>query len=209
MPLNSKFLLIVLTMLSSVIAFRPTAFSRGIGRGIDLQMGTGKEAKRAWAKGDLGKDIFDEDNADIADVKKKFKLEPESVFFEGPPSITEVIFPALSIFTVIGIIPFVAAAARQVWVRYKISSRRISIQSGIGGKDQAEIIYPDIEQMKYVFRAFGGSGDMVLFLKDGAKVELRHVPKFEEVYEYIFGKCDAEAQSKSMKITPKPAVNGA
>ena len=169
-----------------------------------MQMGTGKEAKRAWAKGDLGKDLFDEDNADIADVKKKFKLEPESVFFEGPPSSTEVILPALSIFTVIGIIPFIAAAARQVWVRYKVTSRRISIQSGIGGKDQAEIIYPDIEQMKYVFRALGGSGDMVLFLKDGAKVELRHVPKFEEVYGYIFGKCDAEAQSKSMKLAAKP-----
>lgn len=170
-------------------------------------MGTGKEAKRAWAKGDLaGKDIFDEENSDIAEVKKKFKLEPETVFFEGPPSASEVILPALSVFTVIGIIPFVASVARQVWVKYKITSRRISIQSGIGGKDQAEIIYPDVEQIKFVYRAFGGSGDMVLFLKDGAKVEMRHMQKFDEVYAYILSKCDADCQAKSMKLAPPKNV---
>ena len=49
----------------------------------------------------------------------------------------------------------------------------------------------------------GGAGDMVMFLKDGAKVELRHVPKFEEIYEYVLAKCDTEAQQKSMKLPTK------
>ena len=106
---------------------------------------------RAWAKGDLSdKDIF-EDSDDIGDgklKKEKFKLEPETVFFDGPPSISEVFLPALSIITVIGVIPFISALSRQAWVRYKITSRRIAIQSGVGGKEQAEIIYPDIEQIK-------------------------------------------------------------
>ena len=164
-----------------------------------LLMGVGKEAKRSWTTGDLaGKDMFEEE--DSSDMKKKFKLEPEVVFYEGPPSSSEVLFPALSIFTVIGIIPFISALARQAWVRYKVTSRRISIQSGIGGNDQSEIIYPDVEQIKYVYRAFGSSGDMVLFLKDGAKVELRHVPKFDEIYTFIMGKCDEECQAKSMKL---------
>ena len=60
----------------------------------------------------------------------------------------------------------------------------------------------DVEEIKYVFR-LGGAGDMVLFLKDGAKVEMRHVPKFDEVYEFVLGKCDAEAQEKSMKLPSK------
>ena len=135
------------------------------------------------------------------EVKKdKFKLEPETVFYEGPPSATELIIPGLSILTVIGVIPFAAALARQAWVRYKVTSRRLSIQSGLGGKTQTEIIYPDVEQIKYAYRSFGSSGDMVLFLKDGAKVEMRFVPKFEEVYQYVLSKCDAECQAKSMKI---------
>ena len=41
---------------------------------------------------------------------------------------------------------------------------------------------------------------MVLFLKDGAKVELRHVPKFDEIYNYVLSKCDDDCKNKSMKI---------
>jgi len=132
--------------------------------------------------------------------KKKMRLEPETVFFEGPPSLSEVVLPAISILTVIGIVPFVAAVARQIWVRYKFTSRRISIQSGIGGSTQTEVIYPEVQEMRFAFRGFGASGDMVLFLKDGAKVELRHVPKFQEVYNFVLSKCDDDCQQKSMKI---------
>merc|ERR1711871_1872853 len=195
-----------LICLIAIDAFRPSSLSRSVvTRKTSLHMGVGKEAKRAWTKGDLGEgaDMFDDTEDDaMADVKKKFKLEPETIFFEGPPAASEMIIPALSIVTVLGIIPFVSALARQAWVRYKFTSRRISIASGIGGKEVSEIIYPDVEEIKYVFR-LGGAGDMVLFLKDGAKVEMRHVPKFDEVYEFVLGKCDAEAQEKSMKLPSK------
>ena len=163
---------------------------------------------RAWAKGDLSdKDIFESDDAsgtatgDDGSNKKKVKLEPETVFFEGPPSASEVFLPALSVVTVIGIVPFVSALSRQAWVRYKFTSRRVSIQSGIGGKTTTEIIYPDIEQIRFVYRSFGQAGDMVLFLKDGAKVELRHVPNFNEIYTYVLSKVDPECVAKSMKLT--------
>ena len=142
--------------------------------------------------------------ADVEVKKDKFKLEPETVFYEGPPSTSELIIPGLSVLTVIGIIPFAAAVARQAWVRYKFTSRRLSIQSGLGGKTQTEIIYPDVEQIKYAYRSFGSAGDMVLFLKDGAKVELRFVPKFKEIYQYVLSKCDEECQAKSMKIEVTP-----
>lgn len=164
--------------------------------------------KRAWAKGDLAdQDIFaenvdDEASADSSSPKKqKFKLEPETVFFEGPPSPSEVIIPAVSVLTVIGIIPFASAVSRQLWVRYKFTSRRIGIQSGIGGKTNTEIIYQDIDEIRFAYRSFGSAGDMVLFLKDGAKVELRFVPQFTEIYTYVLEKCDPECQKKSMKLT--------
>ena len=107
--------------------------------------GMGKEAKRAWAKGDLSeKDIFEgEDDETNMEKKSKMKLEPEVIFYEGPPDKSEIFLPALSIFTIIGIVPFISALSRQAWVRYKFTSRRLSIQSGVGGKQQTEIIYPD------------------------------------------------------------------
>lgn len=46
----------------------------------------------------------------------KSKLEPEELFFEGAPHWSEVVVPAISILTVIGIIPFASSVARQIWV---------------------------------------------------------------------------------------------
>ena len=160
--------------------------------------------KRAWAKGDLSeKDIFADDqgtDGDPTKKKNKFKLDPEVTYFEGPPAPVEMLFPAISILTVIGIVPFISSVARQLWVRYKFTSRRISLQSGFGGKEVSEIIYPDIAEIRFVYRAFGASGDMVLFLKDGAKAEMRFVPNFKDIYNYVLSKCDEECQAKSMKL---------
>jgi Bacterial PH domain len=111
-------------------------------------------------------------------------LAPEEVFYEGPPAITETIVPTASILTVIGVIPAAAAWARQAWVRYKITSRRIRVTSGIGGKDMAEIVFPDIIELRTAKRLFG-DGDLVAFLRDGAKFEMRNIPNFEETMEFI------------------------
>jgi len=39
-------------------------------------------------------------------------------------------------------------------------------------------------------------------LRDGAKLEMRSVPNFDSIYEYIFNKCDAECQEYSDKTLP-------
>ncbi|CAN0508841.1 unnamed protein product, partial [Ectocarpus sp. 12 AP-2014] len=59
--------------------------------------------------------------------KEKVKLEAEVTFFEGGPDPSEVVAPAVSILTVIGIVPFSAALARQAWVKYTLTSRRIKV----------------------------------------------------------------------------------
>lgn len=118
------------------------------------------------------------------------------MFIETPPSRLELIVPTLSILTVIGIIPFVGAIARALWVRYKVTSRRISINSGFQGKDQIEIIYRDIDQVKYV-RRLGGAADCVITLKDGAKLEIRAIPDFEKIYDYIMERVDENTRQAS------------
>ena len=118
-------------------------------------------------------------------------MSPEEVFYEGPPAITETLAPTLSIVTVIGIIPAAAAWARQAWVRYRITTRRIRVNSGIGGKEMAEIVYPDIVEIRTARRLFG-DGDLVAFLRDGARFEMRNIPNFEEAMEFVLKQVDPE-----------------
>ncbi|GMH62927.1 hypothetical protein TrVE_jg1181 [Triparma verrucosa] len=131
-------------------------------------------------------------------VQSTAALTPEVDFYEGPPAITECIIPTISILTVIGIIPAIASYSRQAWVRYKITSRRIRVTSGFGGKDMAEIVYPDIVEVRSVPRLLG-DGDFVFFLKDGAKFEMRNVPKYEDTKEYILGLVGEDVKEKYMK----------
>lgn len=130
-----------------------------------------------------------------ASASKK-KLEPEEVFIEVSPNWTELIVPTVSILTVIGIIPFIGSVARQFWVRYKLTSRRISITSGFQGRDSTEIIYRDIDGVKFV-RRMGGTGDMVISLKDGAKLELRTVPELDKIYDFVMTKVDDDVRERS------------
>ncbi|KAG7368020.1 ribonuclease P [Nitzschia inconspicua] len=146
-------------------------------------MGRGAaKAKRGKRKGG---------SAAPAPTKASVSLTPEEVFYEGPPAITETIIPTISILTVVGIIPAIASWSRQAWVRYKITTRRIRVTSGIGGKDMAEIVYPDIVEIRTAKRLFG-DGDMVAFLRDGAKFEMRNIPEFDATMEFILKQVDPD-----------------
>jgi len=55
----------------------------------------------------------------------------------------------------------------------------------------AEIIYPDIIEIRTVKRLFG-DGDMVVFLRDGAKFEMRNIPNFAESMDFILDQVDPD-----------------
>jgi hypothetical protein len=144
------------------------------------------KAKRGKRKGGPVAKTAGKDKASVT-------LAPEEVHYEGPPAITETIIPTISILTVVGIVPAIASWSRQAWVRYKITSRRIRVTSGIGGKDMAEIVYPDIVEMRTVKRLFG-DGDMVVFLRDGARFEMRNIPEFEDTIKFILEQVSPEVK---------------
>merc|ERR1719424_2562129 len=73
-------------------------------------------------------------------------LAPEQTFFEGAPSITETFIPGLSLFTVVGVIPFTASLARQAWTKYKFTNRRIEVASGFQGKDKVQVLWREITE---------------------------------------------------------------
>jgi nitrogen fixation protein len=124
----------------------------------------------------------------------------EEVYFEGGPHIGDLIFNILLGFTVICIPLTVGALARALWLRYRITDRRISVTGGWMGRDRSDIIYAEVAKIVTVPRGLGAWGDMVITLKDGSRLELRALPKFREVYDYINSKISTKAQQASGAI---------
>merc|ERR1712183_182062 len=152
--------------------------------GNDIDLKTVEMLGRGAAKTKRGKRKGGPAAKSGAVGKASATLAPEEIHYEGPPAITETIIPTVSILTVLGIVPAIASWSRQAWVRYKITTRRIRVVSGIGGKDMAEIVYPDIKEIRTVKRLFG-DGDIVFFLRDCAKFEMRNIPNFDETMKFI------------------------
>ena len=109
----------------------------------------------------------------------------EDVHYEGGPAKGDLIFNLLLGLTLIGIPFAIGAAVRALWLRFKITSRRISVTGGWRGKDKTQVVYSQIKEVRTGPRGFGAWGDMVLVLTDGARLELRSMPRFREIEAYI------------------------
>jgi hypothetical protein len=109
----------------------------------------------------------------------------ETVFYEGGPARGDLILNLLFGLTLIGIPFAVGAVVRALWLRFRITSRRISVSGGWLGRERTQVVYGQIKEVRAVPRGFGAWGDMVLVLDDGARLEMRSVPRFRETEAYI------------------------
>jgi nitrogen fixation protein len=121
----------------------------------------------------------------------------EEVFFEGGPHVGDLIINLLLGLTVICLPLTVGAVVRALWLRYRITDRRISVIGGWLGRDRSDVIYSEITKVVTVPRGLGAWGDMVVTLKDGSRLELRAVPRFRELYDYINEHLSTKAQKVS------------
>lgn len=121
----------------------------------------------------------------------------EEVYYEGGPHIGDLIINVLLAFTVVCIPLTVGAIVRALWLRYRITDRRISVTGGWMGRTRSDIIYSEVTNIVAVPRGLGFWGDMVVTLKDGSKLELRAVPNFRDVYSYIDEKLSSKAKAVS------------
>jgi hypothetical protein len=128
----------------------------------------------------------------------------EDVYYEGGPHVGDLIINILLGFTVICIPLTIGAIVRAFWLRYRITNRRISVTGGWMGRDRSDIVYSEIKKVVTVPRGFGAWGDMVITLKDGSRLELRSVPKFRQVYEYMTEKISPAAKSASGSLGGQP-----
>jgi hypothetical protein len=127
----------------------------------------------------------------------------EKVYYEGAPHIGDLIISLLmSVFVIT--IPFgIAAISRALWLRYRITDRRVTVTGGWMGRDRTDIVYSEIAKIVTVPRGLGSWGDMVLTLKDGSRLELKSIPRFRETYEYIESRLSLKAQDRSGAIGSK------
>ena len=109
----------------------------------------------------------------------------EESFYEGGPAKSDLIINLLAGLTLLGI-PFTfAAVVRSLWLRYKITDKRITIDGGWFGKNKTQVSLSNIEEIRSIPRGFGSYGDMVLILNDGSKVEMKSLPSFREKQSFI------------------------
>lgn len=109
----------------------------------------------------------------------------ETTYYEGPPHIGDLVVNILLGFTVIFLPLTVGAIVRAIWLRYKITDRRISVTGGWMGKDRTDIVYGEVAKMIKMPRGIGLWGDIVITLNDRSRLELRAMPNFREVYDYM------------------------
>ncbi|WP_269623254.1 PH domain-containing protein [Prochlorococcus marinus] len=121
----------------------------------------------------------------------------EKIFFEGAPAKEDLILNILAGFTLIGLPFTVGAIVRAMWLRFKITNKRISVTGGWLGKDKSQISYSQIKEVRSIPRGLGTYGDMVLVMNDNARLEMRSIPKFREVEDFIKSQINQISSRKS------------
>ncbi len=121
----------------------------------------------------------------------------EDIFYEGGPHWGDLLINILLGFTVICLPLTVGAIVRALWVRYRITDRRVTVIGGWLGRDRSDVVYSEITKIVTVPRGWGAYGDMVVTLKDGNRLEMRAVPRFRDVYAFISERLTPQAQSVS------------
>ena len=116
----------------------------------------------------------------------------EEVYYEGGPHLGDLILNLLIGLTVVGIPLAVGAIVRSIWLRFRITDRRICVTGGWMGRDRYDVIYSEVVKIVKVTRAISLWGDMAITLKNGTLIEMRAVPNFREVYDYINEKITAK-----------------
>ena len=121
------------------------------------------------------------------------------VFYEGGPAKVDLIINLLAGVTLVGL-PFTfGALVRALWIRYMITNRRVSVTGGWFGKNQSQVGYGQVNEIRSVPRGFGFYGDMVLILKDGSKLEMRSVPNFRTTEKFIMDQINNKNSKRSQQ----------
>ena len=97
---------------------------------------------------------------------------------------------------------------RALWLRFRITSRRVEVSGGWLGRDRTQVVYSQIREVRSAPRGLGFWGDMVLVLTDGMKLEMRAVPNYKEAEAFIRERMAVSPASKGSATNAKTGFGG-
>lgn len=123
----------------------------------------------------------------------------EQLHYESGPHPGDLLVNAALGATLVWLPLTAASLGRAAFVRYRFTDRRLSVMTSAPWKqEQLDADYRDIKDVKTVGRGVGLWGDMVITLTSGDKVELRALPQFVELREYVLARRDALGGNRSV-----------
>ena len=123
----------------------------------------------------------------------------EELHYESGPHPGDLLVNAALGATLVWLPLTAASIGRAAFVRYRFTDRRLSVITTAPWKnEQLDADYRDVKDIKTVGRGEGLWGDMVLTLTSGDKIELRALPQFVELREYVLARRVALGGNRSV-----------
>lgn len=102
----------------------------------------------------------------------------ETVFYEGSPHSGDLAINLLLGVTILWLPLTIAAIGRKVFLKYRITDKRLSISTNAPWEsNQTDIAYNQIKDVVAIGRGVGAWGDMVVTLNNGDRLEIRSLDK--------------------------------
>ena len=76
----------------------------------------------------------------------------EETFYQGGPAKGDLIINLIAGITILGLPFTIAAIVRALWLRYKITNKRITIDGGWFGKNKTQVSLSNIEEIRSIPR---------------------------------------------------------
>ena len=145
---------------------------------------------------------------ETAETAAAVDFSDEKVFYEGKPAVGDLAVNVALGATLLWLPLTLASVGRYLWVNYRVTDKRISVESNSPLRtEKTDVSYDKIVKVVALGRGVGLWGDMVINLKDGSKVEIRALDRWQEIKAYIEQRV-AEVESKSAESTPKKSKAG-
>lgn len=110
----------------------------------------------------------------------KYDFSEEQLHFESGPHKGDLAVNVALGATLLWLPLTAAAVGRGAFVKYRFTDKRISvITNAPWKKEQLDAAYQEVDDVQTVGRALGVWGDMVVTLKNGDKIEMRSLPKYD------------------------------
>jgi hypothetical protein len=113
---------------------------------------------------------------------------PETVFYEGSGSNVELAISLLLSATLLFLPLTIASIGRRLWIKYRFTNKRVVVitNSPILQRE-VQVEYRQIKEIRSAPRAFGAWGDIVIFLKDGSRLPIAGLERYQEIVDYMEG----------------------